>query len=45
MYSCETELFEIDYEIELTIFIKMDLVLNYLQQLICHEIQPTNQFN
>ena len=25
-----------------TIFIKMDLVLNNLQRLICHKIQPTN---
>ena len=32
-----TELFEI----ELTICIKMDLVLNNLQRLICHKTQPT----
>ena len=38
MYSCSTELFEI----ELTICIKMDLALNNLQRLICHKPnQPT----
>ena len=29
------------FEIELIIFIKMDLALNNLQRLICHKIQPT----
>ena len=38
LYSCSTELFEI----ELIIFIKMDLVLNNIQRLICHK-DPTNQ--
>ena len=37
LYSYQTELFEI----ELTICIKMDLVLNNLQRLICHKTQPT----
>ena len=35
MYSCSTELFEI----ELIICIKMDLALNTLQRLICHKTQ------
>ena len=39
MYSCKTELFEI----ELIICIKMDLVLHNLQMLICNKNQPTNQ--
>ena len=30
-------------EIELIICIKMDLVLNNLQRLICYKTQPTNQ--
>ncbi len=30
------------FEIELIIHIKMDLVLNNLQRLICHKTQPTN---
>ena len=38
MYSRQTELFEI----ELIIYIKMDLALNNLQRLICHKTQPTN---
>ena len=29
------------FEIELIIYVKMDLVLNNLQRLICHKIQPT----
>ena len=33
-----TELFEL----ELIIYIKMDLALNKLQRLICHKTQPTN---
>ena len=40
VYSCSTELFEI----ELTIYIKMDLALNNLQRLICHKTQLTNQY-
>ena len=39
MYSRWTELFEI----ELIIYIKMDLALNNLQRLICQNTQPTNQ--
>ena len=39
MYSCLTELFEI----EPFICIKMDLALNNLQILICHKTLPTNQ--
>ena len=39
MYSCYTELIEI----ELTICIKMDLALNKQQRLMCHKTQPTNQ--
>ena len=39
VYSCKTELFEI----ELIIYIKMDLALYNLQRLICHKPQPTNQ--
>ena len=39
MYLSQTELFEI----ELIIYINMDLVLNNLQRLICHKSQPTNQ--
>ena len=39
MYSCLNELFYI----ELIICIKMYLVLNNLQRLICHKTQPTNQ--
>ena len=35
----ETELFEI----ELIVYIKMDLALNNLQGLICHKTQLTNQ--
>ena len=35
LYLYLTELFEI----ELFIYIKMDLALNNLQRLICHEIQ------
>ena len=35
----KTELFEI----ELIIYIKMDLALNNLQGLICHKTQTTNQ--
>ena len=31
------------FEIELIIYIKMDLALNNLQSLICHKTQPTNQ--
>ena len=38
MYSCYTELFEI----ELFICITMDLALNNLQRLICHKTQTTN---
>ena len=38
MYSCLTELFEI----ELTICIKIDWALNNLQKLIFHKIQTTN---
>ena len=38
LYTCETELFEIDW----IICIKMDLALNNLQRLICHKTQPTN---
>ena len=30
------------FEIELIIYIKLDLALNNLQRLICHKIQPTN---
>ena len=30
------------FEIELIIYIKMDLALNNLQRLICHKTQPTN---
>ena len=37
MYSRLTELFEI----ELIIFIKMDLALNNLQRLICHKTHET----
>ena len=39
--NCETELFEI----ELIIYIKMDLALDNRQRLICHKFQPTNQPN
>ena len=39
MYLCLTELLEI----ELIICIKMDVALNNLQKLMCHETQPTNQ--
>ena len=40
VYSCPTEFFEI----ELIIYIKMDLALKNLQMLICHKNnQPTNQ--
>ena len=39
MYSRKTELFDV----ELIIYIKMDLTLNNLLGLICHKIQPTNQ--
>ena len=39
MYSYWTEVFEI----ELIIYIKMDLALNNLQRLTCHKTQPTNQ--
>ena len=39
MYSYETELFEI----ELIIYIKMNLALNNLQRLICDKTQPTNK--
>ena len=39
LHLCWTELFQI----ELIIYIKMDLALNNLQRLICHETQPTNQ--
>ena len=39
MYLCSTELFEI----ELFICIKMNLVLNNLQRLICHKTQRINQ--
>ena len=38
-YSCKTELFEI----ELIIYIKIDLALDNLQRVICHKTQPTNQ--
>ena len=31
------------FEIELIIYIKMDLALDNLQRLICHKTQPTNQ--
>ena len=31
------------FEIELIIYIKMDLALNNLQRLICHKNKPTNQ--
>ena len=31
------------FEIELIIFIKMDLALNNLQMLMCHKTQTTNQ--
>ena len=31
------------FEIELIIYIKMDLALNNLQKLICHKTHPTNQ--
>ena len=31
------------FEIELIIYIKMDLALNNLQRLICHKTQQTNQ--
>ena len=41
MYSCWTEL----SGIELTICIKMDLMLSSLQRLICHKTQTTNQLN
>ena len=41
MYSCKTELFEI----ELTICIKIDLALNNLQRLICHKTQLTNHLS
>ena len=37
LYSCSTELFEI----ELIFYIKMDLVLNNQQRLICDKTQPT----
>ena len=37
LYSCETELIEI----ELIISIKMDLALNNLQRLTCHKTQST----
>ena len=40
MYSCKTELFEI----ELIIYIKMDLALNNLQGLIYHKTQSTNSY-
>ena len=30
------------FEIELIIYIKIDLALNNLQRLICHKTQPTN---
>ena len=36
VYSCWTELFEI----ELIIYIEMDLALNYLQRLIGHKTNP-----
>ena len=39
VYSCQTELFEI----ELIIFIKVYWALNNLQMLIYHKNQPTNQ--
>ena len=39
LYLCLTELFEI----ELIIYIKMDLALNNLQRLICHKTQQTKQ--
>ena len=41
----ELELFNLTelFEIELIIFIKMDLALNNLQRLICHKTQTTNQ--
>ena len=38
VYSCWTELFEL----ELIIYIKMDLALNNLQRLVRHKNQPTN---
>ena len=31
------------FERELIIYVKMDLALNNLQRLICHETQPNNQ--
>ena len=39
VYSCKTELFEI----EQTICRKMDLALDNRQRFICHKTQPTNQ--
>ena len=39
MYSCKTELFEI----ELIIYIKVDLALNNLQKLICHKPKQQQQ--
>ena len=39
LYLCKTDLFEI----ELVICIKMDLVLNNQQRLICHKTQTTNR--
>ena len=39
VFVCKTELFEI----ELIVCIKIDLVLNNLQRLICHKTQPTKQ--
>ena len=40
-YSRKTELFEID----LIIYIKLDLALNNLQRLICHKTQPTKKLD
>ena len=34
---------KLNFEIELIIYIKMDLELNNLQKLICHKTQPTKQ--
>ena len=38
LYSCQTELFEI----ELILHKNMELALNKLQRLICHQTQTTN---
>ena len=50
LYLYETELAELDlfestklFEIELIIWIKIDLALNNLQRLICYVTQTTNQ--